>query len=154
MKLFTDLDLQKLKVEWMDMWWVSGWLLWLLTRLLWQKGLKFKTSTSDEGLWSCWPLGFFIYFLLIFLLIHSKILSNLQIMFFPFRLGCILFLQIISDKFENCYWHKSVPTTRPWRVGLFDFGSGSGRIWPKSSGFGFGYCAYYGVKANSLIIFL
>ena len=43
---------------------------------------------------------------------------------------------------------------RPWRVGLFDFGSGSGRVWPKSSGFGFGfgYCAYYGLKANSLVI--
>ena len=41
---------------------------------------------------------------------------------------------------------------RLWRVGLFDFGSGSGRVWPKSSGFGFGYCAYYGLKANSLVI--
>ena len=28
--------------------------------------------------------------------------------------------------------------TRLWRVGLFDFGSGSGRVWPKSSGFGSG----------------
>ena len=28
--------------------------------------------------------------------------------------------------------------SRPWRVGLFDFGSGSGRVWPKSSGFGSG----------------
>ena len=27
---------------------------------------------------------------------------------------------------------------RLWRVGLFDFGSGSGRVWPKSSGFGSG----------------
>ena len=43
---------------------------------------------------------------------------------------------------------------RLWRVGLFDFGSGSGRVWPKSSGFGFGfgYCAYCGLKANSLVI--
>ena len=24
---------------------------------------------------------------------------------------------------------------RPWRVGLFDFGSGSGRVWPKKFGF-------------------
>ena len=28
---------------------------------------------------------------------------------------------------------------RLWQVGLFDFGSGSGRVWPKSSGFGFGF---------------
>ena len=43
---------------------------------------------------------------------------------------------------------------RLWRVGLFDFGSGSGRVWPKSLGFGFGfeYCAYYSLKANSLVI--
>ena len=43
---------------------------------------------------------------------------------------------------------------RLWRVGLFDFKSGSGRVWPKSSGFvfGFGYRAYYGLKANSLVI--
>ena len=41
------------------------------------------------------------------------------------------------------------PVTRVWRVGLFDFGSGSGRVWPKSSGFGFGfwYFAYYGHTA-------
>ena len=44
--------------------------------------------------------------------------------------------------------------SRLWRVGLFDFGSGSGRVWPKSSGFGFGfgYCAYCGLKAKSLVI--
>ena len=46
------------------------------------------------------------------------------------------------------------PRIRLWRVGLFDFGLGSGRVWLKSSGFGFGfgYCAYYGLKANSLVI--
>ena len=48
------------------------------------------------------------------------------------------------------YWRD-----RPWRVGLFDFGSVSGRVWLETSGFefGFGYCAYCGLKANSLVIF-
>ena len=51
-------------------------------------------------------------------------------------------------------WEKKQVVSRPWRVGLFDFGSGSGRVWPKSSGFGFGfgYCAYYDLDANSLVI--
>ena len=33
---------------------------------------------------------------------------------------------------------------RPWRVGLFYLGLGLGRFWPKTSGCGFGYCAYFG----------
>ena len=37
-------------------------------------------------------------------------------------------------------------THRPWREGLFDFGSGL------TKKFGFGYCAYCGLKANSLVI--
>ena len=39
------------------------------------------------------------------------------------------------------YWSQNSTkrlVNRPWRVGLFDFGSGSGRVWPKSSGFGSG----------------
>ena len=32
---------------------------------------------------------------------------------------------------------------RVWRVGLFDFGSGSGRVWPKSSGSGIGCTGLY-----------
>ena len=43
-------------------------------------------------------------------------------------------------------------STRPWRVGLFCFGSGSGRFWPKSSGFRFGYCAYCGLKKSLVIL--
>ena len=30
-------------------------------------------------------------------------------------------------------WRKEHLRIRPWRVGLFDFGSGSGRVWPKSA---------------------
>ena len=36
--------------------------------------------------------------------------------------------------------------SRPRRVGLFDFGS------CLTKKFGFGYCAYYDLKANSLVI--
>ena len=45
-------------------------------------------------------------------------------------------------------WPGSV-SGRPWREGFFDFGSG---LTKKVSGFGFGYCAYCGVKAKPLII--
>ena len=45
-------------------------------------------------------------------------------------------------------WPGSV-SGRPWREGFFDFGSG---LTQKVSGFGFGYCAYCGVKAKPLII--
>ena len=59
---------------------------------------------------------------------------------------------------RNLIWSKNLiggffwPTFRLWRVGFFDFGSGSGRVWSKSSGFGFGYCAYYDLDANCLVI--
>ena len=44
----------------------------------------------------------------------------------------------------------TIAVTRPWREGLFDFGLGSGRVWPKSPGFGFGfrYCAYCGLRLH------
>ena len=70
--------------------------------------------------------------------------------------GCALCKTLASSahnkpfKYVFHFIGSSVLMTRPWRVGLFDFGSGSVLVWPKSSGFGFGYCAYYGIKANSL----
>ena len=62
--------------------------------------------------------------------------------------ACVLYLPLPS------HFKLQSLNSRLWRVGLFDFGSGSGRVWPKSSGFGFGfgYCAYCGLKANSLVI--
>ena len=44
--------------------------------------------------------------------------------------------------------YSNLVLTRPWRVGLFDFGSGL------TKKFGFGYCAYYGLKANSCVFIL
>ena len=85
--------------------------------------------------------------LILSLFLSSKVCFGCQLLVTAFRQA--FSIHAISKPF-----HPTLVMIRLWRVGLFDFGSGSGRVWPKSSGFGFGfgYCAYYGLKANSLVI--